>query len=232
MNIIVLVAAISAACTAGVAAAPAPKVSLPQNTHDFGLVSEDVKLSHTFVVHNAGDAPLAIEYIDPDCACTAVDYDKQIPPGAQGKITLTIDAFSVLRQFAKRTKVYTNDPERREFDLIMKGEARPIIEIKPSHIVRLKGAATDDLKGQVRFISNLTVPWQIVEFRTSLPPTDVEISLKPEVPNKVYVLEVRNKRQQGGRYAGVIELFTTSAARSRLIVRVFGDIQPSAGGSP
>lgn len=230
MNLIVLSVAAILVLSAGVAAA-APKLSLPQNTYDFGLVSEDVKLSHTFVVHNTGNAPLAIEYIDPDCACTAADYDKQIPPGTQGKITLSIEPFSVLRQFTKRTKVFTNDPERREFDLVMKGEARPIIEIKPSHIVRLKGAATDDLKGQVRFISNLTVPWQIVEYRTSLPPTDVEITLKPEVPNKVYVLEVRNTRQQGGRYAGVIELFTTAAARSRLIVRVFGDIQPSAGGS-
>ncbi len=210
----------------GPAAAAGPKVSVPQNTHDFGRVSEEVKLIHTFEVHNTGDAPLAIEYIDPDCACTAADYDKQISPGGQGKITLSIKPYSVLRQFTKRTKVFTNDPERREFDLIMKGEAQPIIEIKPSHIVRLRGAATDNIQGQVRFISHLTVPWQVTEFRTSLQPADVEISVKPEVPNKIYVLEVKNKRHEGGRYAGVIELSTTSAARPRLIVRVFGEIYP------
>jgi hypothetical protein len=213
--------------------AAAPKLSLPQSTHDFGVVSEDVELSHSFVIQNTGDAPLAIEYIDPDCAaCTVADYDKQVPPGGQGQITLKIKPYSVLRQFTKRTKVFTNDPEQREFVLVMKGEARPIVEIKPSHIVRLRGAASDDLKGEVRFTSNLTVPWQITEYRTSLQPTDVEITVKPEVPNKVYVLEVKNKRKEGGRYAGVIELTTTSAARPRLIVRVFGDIQPSAGGSP
>jgi len=224
------VAAVLLFCAPGLAAAP--KLSLSQNTHDFGLVSEDVELRHSFVIQNTGDAPLAIEYIDPDCACTAADYDKQIAPGGQGKITLSIKAFSVLRQFTKRTKVFTNDPGQREFVLIMKGEARPIVEIKPSHIVRLRGAPADDLKGQVRFISNLTVPWQITEYRTSLQPSDVEISLKPEVPNKVYVLEVKNKRTEAGRYNGVIELTTTSAARPRLIVRVFGEIYPSAGGNP
>jgi hypothetical protein len=217
-------------CTSALAAAP--RVSLPQNAHDFGRVSEDVELRHSFAIHNTGDAPLEITDIDPDCACTAADYDKQIPPGGQGKVTLSIKPFSVIHQFVKRTKIFTNDPERGQFELVMKGEARPIIEIKPSHIVRLRGSATDDLKGQVRFTSNLTVPWQITEFRTSLLSSDVEITLKPEVANKVYVLEVRNKRQEGGRYAGVIELVTTSAARPRLLVRVFGDIQPSAAGSP
>ena len=57
------------------------------------------------------------------------------------------------------------------------------------------------------------------------------MTLKPEVPDKVYVLEVRNKGQQSGAYAGLIELFTNSEERPRLIVRVFGEIYlPSAGG--
>ena len=57
------------------------------------------------------------------------------------------------------------------------------------------------------------------------------MTLKPEVPDKVYVLEVRNKGQQSGAYAGLIELSTNSEKRPRLIVRVFGEIYlPSAGG--
>lgn len=68
------------------------------------------------------------------------------------------------------------------------------------------------------------VPWQIVQYRSSLQAADVEISLQPEVPDKGYVLEVKNKGLAAGRYAGVVELFTISTARPRLIVRVFGDI--------
>lgn len=222
-GIMAMAGAVIALSTTGLAAI-GPKTLLSQNTRDFGIVSEDVELAHTFVIQNDGDAPLEVTYIDPDCACTAADYDKQIPPGGQGKISLKIKPFSVIGQFAKRTKVYTNDPERQEFELIMKGVLRPIIEIKPSHIVRLKGAATDDLKGMVRFTSNLMEPWRIVNYRTNLPPTDVEISLTAESPGKVYVLEVKNKRSGAGRYAGSIDLVTTSSARPRLIVRVFGEI--------
>jgi len=47
----------------------------------------------------------------------------------------------------------------------------------------------------------------------------------------VYVLEVSPKGRQPERDAGVIELFTSSRERPRLIVRVLGEIYlPSAGG--
>jgi hypothetical protein len=48
---------------------------------------------------------------------------------------------------------------------------------------------------------------------------------------KVYVLEVRPKGQVSDPFAGVIERFTNSKERPRLIVRVLGKIYlPSPGG--
>jgi hypothetical protein len=182
------------------------------------------------VIKNTGTAPLNIEDVDPDCACTVPSYDQTIPPGGQGNITLTIKPFSVLHQFKKETKVRLNDPNQPMVHLVLTGVAQPFIEIQPSHIVRLRGASGDDIRGQVRFISHLPVPFQITQYRTTIPDR-IEVSLKPEMPDKVYVLEVRNKGQQSGAYAGLIELFTTSKERPRLIVRVFGEIYlPSAGG--
>jgi hypothetical protein len=62
-------------------------------------------------------------------------------------------------------------------------------------------------------------------------PDKLEVSLKAEVPDKIYVLEVRNKLQEAGSYADLVELITTSEKRPRLIVRVFGEIYlPSARG--
>jgi hypothetical protein len=114
--------------------------------------------------------------------------------------------------------------------LTMTGVATPFIEIQPSHIVRLRGSPGDNIRGQVRFTSHLPTPFQITEYRTNIP-DKIEVTLKPEVPDKVYVLEVRPKGQQSGSFAGVIDLFTNSKERPRLIVRVFGEIYlPSAGG--
>ena len=212
------------------AAEAAPRAAVPETSFDFGKITEDRPLTHTFVIKNTGTAPLQIEDVDPDCACTVPKYDKIIPPGSEGGITLTIKPFSVIHQFKKETKVRLNDPDQPLIVLTMTGVAQPFIEIQPSHIVRLRGSPGEDIRGQVRFISHLPTPFKITEYRTTIP-DKIEVTLTPEVPDKVYVLEVRPKGQVSGAFAGVIELFTNSKERPRLIVRVFGEIYlPSAGG--
>jgi hypothetical protein len=207
-----------------------PRAVIGQTSFDFGTIYEDRPMTHTFVVRNTGTAPLRIEDVDPDCACTVASYDRTVPPGGQGEITLSIKPYSVIHQFKKEAKVLLNDPEKPVLYLDMTGVALPFIEIQPSHIIRLRGAPGDNIQGQVRFISHLPTPWKITAFRTNIP-DDIDVTIKPELPDKVYVLTVRNKRREAGHYAGVIQLVTNSKKRPRLIVRVFGDLYlPSAGG--
>ena len=207
-----------------------PKAQVPETTYDFGEVFEDVKLPHTFTIKNIGDALLEIKDIDSDCACTAADSDRRIPPGGQGRITLTIAPYSVLRQFTKKTKVLFNDPDHSQVVLTLQGYGKPFIEIQPSHIIRFRGKPGEELRDQVRFTSHLPVPWEIKDFKTSIPQF-IDVNVKAEQPGRIYVVEVRNKRQEAGNYAGVIELFTTSEKRPRLIMRVFGELAiPSSQG--
>jgi len=207
-----------------------PKAQVPETTHDFGEVFEDVELTHTFTINNIGDALLEIKDIDSDCACTAADSDRRIPPGGQGRIKLTIAPYSVLRQFAKKTKVFFNDPEQPQVVLTMQGYGKPFIEIQPSHIIRFRGKPGEELHNQVRFTSHLPGHWEIKDFKTNIPQY-IDVNVKAEQPGKIYVVEVRNKRQEAGNYAGVIELSTTSEKRPRLIMRVFGELSlPSSQG--
>jgi hypothetical protein len=212
------------------AADRAPRMVLPADRFDFGQIFEDRKLIHTFQIQNTGNAPLEILKVDPDCACTVASYERSIPAGGQGEITLRIKPYSVLHQFRKETRVWTNDPDRSEFTLVLTGKAMPFIEIKPSHIVRLRGAPESNVQGRVTFISHLPGPFQIKNFRTNIP-DKIGVNLKSVQPDREYVLEVKNKSRNPGPYAGLIELYTTSKERPRLIVRVFGDIYlPSASG--
>jgi len=206
------------------AAEPAePRVVVAEDHFDFGEVLEDRQLSHTFVIKNIGNTPLEISKVDPDCACTVANYDRSIPPGTQGEISLSIKPFSVRRQFRKETRGFVNDPEEPEFSLVLTGKAKPLIEIDPSHIVRLRGSQRANLHAEVRLTSNLPGPFEITNFRTNIP-DKIDVSLKLVKPGQVYVLEVKNKAQNSGHYGGFIELKTTSTKRPRLRVRVFGDI--------
>jgi hypothetical protein len=209
-------------------AEPAPRAIITEDRHDFGQVFEDRELSHTFVIRNIGQKPLAILKVDPECACTVPSYNSTIPPGGQGEITLSIKPYSVIHQFRKDTLVTTDDPETPEFHLMLTGNALPFIEIQPSHIVRLRGSTGEVVRGQVWFTSHLPGPFKITGYRTNIP-NKIEISLKEVQPDRVYLLEVSNRSDNSGPYAGLIELTTTSAERPRLIVRVFGEIYlPSA----
>jgi LEA14-like dessication related protein len=215
----------------GAPAAAAPRVEVPETTFDFGKVYEDKELVHTFTINNTGDAPLRIKGIDPDCDCTAADYDRQIPPGGRGKITLTIVSYSVLKMFAKHTKVFLNDPERPEITLTMQGWGLPMIDIEPHHIVRFQGKIGGEFKARVRFVSHLSSPLEIKQVTTNIPQY-IEVSLTPEVAGKIYVLEVKNQRQEPGHYAGKIELTTNDRKKPRLMVRVFADLAPAPAAKP
>jgi hypothetical protein len=207
-----------------------PKAQVPETTFDFGEIFEDRELTHTFTIKNIGDALLEIKDIDSDCACTAADSDRRIPPGGEGRIKLTIAPYSVLRQFSKKTKVFFNDPDHSQVVLTMQGYGKPFIEIQPSHIIRFRGKQGEDLKSQVRFTSHLPESWEITGVTTNIPQY-IDVAVKAEKPGRVYVVEVRNKRQEVGNYAGVIHLATTSKQRSRLIMRVFGELSlPSSEG--
>ena len=130
-----------------------------------------------------------------------------------GRITLTIAPYSVLRQFTKKTKVFFNDPDHSEVVLTMQGYGKPFIEIQPSHIIRFRGKPGEELSSQVRFTSHLPGNFEITEFKTNIPQF-IDVTVKAEEPGRIYVVEVRNKRQEAGNYAGVIELSTTSPRRS------------------
>jgi hypothetical protein len=218
-------------CTPAIAKAiMGPKAQVPETTYDFGEVFEDVKLTHTFTINNIGDALLEITDIDSDCACTAADSDRRIPPGGHGRITLTIAPYSVLRQFTKKTKVSFNDPDTHMVTLSLQGYGKPFIEIQPSHIIRFRGAPGENLRGQVRFISHLPGPWEIKEFKTNIPQY-IDVSVKAEQPGKILRGGSAQQAARGRQLCRRHRTLTTSEKRPRLIMRVFGELSiPSSQG--
>lgn len=213
------------------AVAAQPKAVIPQTTHDFGEDLQDKEFAHTFVIKNAGKAPLKILEVDPDCACTVPSYDKEIAPGKEGKITLKLKSFSVVKKFTKKTKIRFNDPDMPQAVLVLTGYAKPIIEITPSHIVRFRGGLNEEHKAEVRFVSHMAEPWKITAFETNIP-EKIEVEIKAEEAGKAYVVRVKNKQKEPGHYAGKIYLTTTSAKRPRLLLRVFADLFIGSATSP
>jgi hypothetical protein len=201
------------------------RAEVAETIHDFRSVSEDQRLTHTFVIRNIGAKNLEIKRVHAQCACTATNYDRLIRPGGQGTLTLTIRPFALQGQFSKKTEVFFNDPDHPLVVFTLKGVSRPLIEAQPGYIIRFRGRPGEELRRQVRLISHLPESWEISKYRTNIPQY-IDVNLQAAEPGRSYVVGVRQKRQEPGNYGGMIELFTTYPKRPRLVLRVFGQVLP------
>lgn len=90
---------------------------------DFGIIKEaNGKVSHTFVIKNTGDAPLVITRVATPCACTTPEYSQEpIPPGREGRITVSFNPAGRPGPFFKNVAVYSNGRDGA-FTLRIKGK--------------------------------------------------------------------------------------------------------------
>jgi hypothetical protein len=223
-------AALGAALLAGVAvvvyvATARPRAEVTATLHNFGTFNEDQQPTHAFLIKNTGARPLEIIRVHPQCACTATHYDRVIPPGGQGTLTLSIKPFTLRGQFAKKTEVFLNDPDHPKVVFTLKGIVHPLIEVQPGYVIRFRGKAGEILPRQIRLTSQFPESWEISKYKTNIPQF-IDVTLKPVEPGRSYAIEVRQKRQEPGKYQGIIELFATVPKRPHLVLRVFGEVLP------
>ncbi len=67
-------------------------------------------------------------------------FDRAIPPGGEGEITLKIDTKGYEGKIRKKAKVYTNDPRNKFEVLRIEAFVKAVISLSPKH-VSLKGMA-------------------------------------------------------------------------------------------
>ena len=109
-----------------------PKAEVAKKSWNFGTFEAKEKQTATFVIKNAGDAPLKLLKIRTTCGCSEVKKERdELKPGESGKITASIKSNGITGPFSKNFYVQTNDPKQRLLCLVMTGKALPLFEIKP-----------------------------------------------------------------------------------------------------
>ena len=89
-----------------------PGIEFYEMSHDFGDVSQNTTLKHTFLFMNIGNATLIIKKIKTGWGCTGVLLsDKEIPAGSEGEIEVTLKTGRRKGNITKSIYIYTNDPK-------------------------------------------------------------------------------------------------------------------------
>jgi len=68
-------------------------------------------------------------------------FDRAIPPGGEGKVTLKVNLKGYQGNVKKTATVFTNDPQNQRASLTLQGNVKAQIEVRPSPNVALRGLA-------------------------------------------------------------------------------------------
>jgi hypothetical protein len=102
-----------------------PKVVVPESSHDFGMMNPHTTASHSFVIRNDGEHPLALEVRETSCKCTVGQLQQSLlPPAEQTTVTLTWNTGYQADTYEQTATVVTNDPLAKSIKLTVKGEVR------------------------------------------------------------------------------------------------------------
>jgi hypothetical protein len=144
---------------------------------------------------------------------------RQIPPGGEGKITVTVSTNGYGgKRIRENVYVQTNDKKQARLTLTVFGLVEKFADITPPRVM-LFGIEGQPLKTQVSITPGPKYPFKIVDIRArngNSIKLNLEESENPAEPK--YILNIENTRQTPGRYTDIIYLKTDSEIRPSLNV--------------
>ena len=150
-------------------------------------------------------------------------YDRVIPPGGKGKVTIGIDSSRIRGKFEKKAIVWSNDPDRMSVALYLKGEVKPHISLEPGAYISLVGVKGETPPGHVEIINNHESPVKITGVDNDLPDR-VRWRLEEITPGSLYRLEVEDISKKGGDYTAHLTIRTDNPEKPELTLIVRGEI--------
>ena len=151
-------------------------------------------------------------------------YDRVIPPGGEGIVTLEVDLRGYTGEVAKTGNVVSNDPLRPEIILTVKGRVSPLIGISPTSLVHFQGMP-ESLEPRVLevFRAKGQPAFRVVRLENSVP-NDVDARIEPVVEGERYRLTLSNRSRQG-RYQGLVTVVTDNPKKRDISIQVSGIIE-------
>ncbi len=106
-------------------------LQVTKQRHNFGEVPVGQELKHIFVFTNTGTAPVQITEVQSSCNCTtAFLSDKNIAPGQEGQIEVSLKVPSKNKKVEERVLLYTDSPAQPAIEFIITANAvLPLVPI-------------------------------------------------------------------------------------------------------
>ena len=193
---------------------------------DFGTVERGATVEHTFVLRNAGDATLRIDNVKSSCGCTvAVVSERDVPPGGEGRITVTLDTARMVGTKAKTVTVYTNDPAAVSAGLTLSGRVMADFVITPSPLYLGHLRRGEPSRHEAVVTSGRPgATYEVVAVEQTNPALHARLEPRVDGPGQRIVVEL-DRDMPLGRLSEQLTLRTNSPREPVLSLPVFGSVE-------
>ncbi len=148
-------------------------------------------------------------------------FDKVIPPGQEGKVTLEIDGKRVHGTFNKSATVISNDPKHPRMTLTLSGTIRHYVEVQPADRVYLAGMFGEPVEKEIDIISNESGEnFAITKLESNI---DEKITYKVDkgnTPNSFKIRIWKNPKLPAVNTWGSIKVHTNSKHSPEKVIQV------------
>lgn len=138
-------------------------------------------------------------------------YDRTIPPGGEGKITVIIDTKGYQGSILKTAAVHTNDPRMSRFTLNLKAFVQVPVSVSPRYAL-LKGDADRVVSTTVEIAAGLEKPL-FIEAEKSKLEGRIAYEIEEMETGRAYVIRFTSIPGEPGRFSGYLNLKTNYEER-------------------
>ena len=150
-------------------------------------------------------------------------FDRTIPPGGEGKITLEVRTKGFQGKLHKRARVLSNDPKNPQVTIGLKGSIWVPIKVTPRY-VRLAGMENEEIE-QIISLEGAKKEPLIAKLASVSIPDKVEVKLEETERGRTYQLRVKNKVKGEGSYAGKLRLTTNYPEKPEIVIQITGQVR-------
>lgn len=200
-----------------------PRLSFEEEAYDFGKIYTGEKVEHRFRFKNTGSGKLVISKVETTCGCTAALASKNIlQKDEEGEIVATYRAGLSGGKVKKAITIYSNDPDKPRFTLIIGGIVLEEVSVKPTHlnfgIIKMEERST-------RKIIIRTVPEKKIEILKveSLDPY-IEVDRVNDIDDLTCFQVTLTGGIFPGRVRGIISVYTTSEKYKRIDIPFYAEV--------
>lgn len=106
-----------------------------EQTHDFGMMSQEAMGSHEWKIRNTGEGDLDLRVGSSSCSCTIANIakggSKILKPGEETEIRLGWSTKKNNGHFSQYSEILTSDPKNPKIRFTIEGEVRPALMSMP-----------------------------------------------------------------------------------------------------